>query len=65
MKDNTTTTKEEAQPERKLSGDEIQSKRTENDVVKTTKRVRRQATPEQLANPFHGVKLKQVFRKVG
>jgi hypothetical protein len=32
--------------------------------LKSTKRIRRQATEEQLKNPFHGVKLVQVLERL-
>ena len=31
---------------------------------KPTKRIRRKATPEQLSNPFHGVKLVQILERL-
>ena len=49
----------------KLSEMKIKSQvNNESDEVKPVKRERRQATQEQLNNPFHGVKLVQVLERL-
>lgn len=62
--DKNESTDKEKQSE-KLSDTKLNAQKNEGlDEVKPAKRERRQATEEQLSNPFHGVKLVQVLERL-
>lgn len=57
--------KNEPTKKEQQSGEFLDSEfKIELNKEKTTKRIRRQATEEQLNNPFHGVKLVQVLERL-
>ena len=59
-KNNNEHTNKQQQPEQPLDNET----KPNTNKSEPTKRIRRQATQEQLDNPFHGVKLKQVLERL-